>query len=200
MNYLAHLYLAEDTDESRLGNLLGDFVKGPLSDTPYSPGIKEGIKTHRRVDIFTDSHSKFLESKRLISPERRRFAGVILDLTFDHFLAKNWKAYSESDLESFTESVYEMLKNNRSILPERFATFLPRMISEDWLGSYENLDRISTVLDRISARLEKKFNRNIALKGASIEIELNYPELERNFKDFFPELIDYVESYRSSPH
>ena len=198
MNYLAHLYLAEDTDESRLGNLLGDFVKGPVADSPYSPGIKEGIKTHRKVDIYTDSHRKFLESKKLISSERRRFAGIILDLTFDHFLAKNWKAYSDSELGSFTQDVYEMLRNNTALLPAKLVSFLPRMIQEDWLGSYEKLERVSIVIERISWRLERKFKRKNTLRGASGEIEANYGELERNFKEFFPDLIGFVENYRST--
>lgn len=196
MNYLAHLYLAEDTEESRLGNLLGDFVKGPVNDSPYSQGIREGIKTHRLVDRFTDSHRKFLESKKLISPERRRFAGVILDLTFDHFLAKNWRAYSESELGSFTQGVYEMLSNNSSILPVKLASFLPRMIHEDWLGSYEKLDGVSLVIERISNRLERKFMRKNTLHGAIREVEANYLELERNFEEFFPDVIEYVDNYR----
>ena len=195
MNYLAHLYLAEDTDESRLGNLLGDFVKGRIGNT-YSPGIQRGIKTHRKVDVFTDSHQKFLESKELISPERRRFAGVIIDLSFDHFLAKNWAAYSDRELDSFNRSVYEMLKRNIGILPEKLALFLPRMINEDWLGSYKNLEGISLVIDRLSNRLERRFKRQNTLKGAAREIESNYRELDRNFKDFFPELVGYVEGLR----
>lgn len=196
MNYLAHLYLAEDTDESRLGNLLGDFVKGPIDNT-YSPGITKGIRTHRKVDVFTDSHRKFLDSKKLISPRRRRFAGVIIDLSFDHFLAKNWAAYSDSELNSFTRSIYEMLGRNSHLLPERLALFLPRMIDEDWLGSYEKLESIAWIIDRISKRLERRFKRQNTLSGAVEEIESNYRELDRNFKDFFPELIGFVENYRN---
>jgi len=198
MNYLAHLFLAEDTEESRLGNLLGDFVKGPVVNSPYSPGIKEGIETHRKIDIYTDSHRKFLESKKLISPERRRFAGIILDLTFDHFLAKNWRAYSDSELGPFTQGVYEMLRNNTPILPIKLVSFLPRMIQEDWLGSYRKLEGVSLVIERLAKRLERKFKRKNTLQGASREIEENYRELERNFEEFFPELIGFVENYRSS--
>lgn len=198
MNYLAHLYLAEDTEESRLGNLLGDFVKGPVSESPYSPGIKKGIETHRKVDLFTDSHRKFLESKELISPKRRRFAGVILDLAFDHFLAKNWRAYADSELGSFTDEVYGMLSRNSDILPVKLASFLPRMIHEDWLGSYEKLEGVSLVIERISARLERKFGRENTLTGGAQDIEANYDALEHNFEEFFPEVITYVEDYRSA--
>ena len=88
MNYLAHIFLAGDSEESLLGNIMGDFVKGSIGDG-FHPGIEEGIRTHRKVDVFTDSHEIFKASKKLMSPERRRFAGVIIDLGFDHLLAKN---------------------------------------------------------------------------------------------------------------
>ncbi len=102
MNYLAHLHLAEDSDESLLGNLLGDFVKGHLGNE-YSPEIIKGIKTHRKVDAYTDSNEKFLACKKLLRPDRRRFAGIIVDLSFDHFLAKNWSQYSNVELIKFTK-------------------------------------------------------------------------------------------------
>lgn len=191
MNYLAHIYLAEESDESVIGNLLGDFVKGPVGDE-YAPDIAKGIITHRKVDVFTDSHEKFLASKKLISPERRRFAGIIIDLTFDHFLSKNWSEYSSSELTVFINGTYELLARNRSILPEKLQAFLPRMIDEDWLGSYRELEGIGETMDRISRRLNRRFQRENTLAGAVEEVELNYIELEDNFREFFPELITYV--------
>ncbi|MEQ9617882.1 MAG: ACP phosphodiesterase [Deltaproteobacteria bacterium] len=197
MNYLAHLYLAEDSDESILGNLLGDFVKGPLRDE-YGPEIIKGIKTHRKVDLFTDSHENFLTSKRMIGAERRRFAGVIIDLTFDHFLAKNWSDYSSSELTGFIGNTYELLMRHREILPEKLQYFLPRMIDEDWLGSYRELDGIGRTLDRISGRLRRRFNRENTLAGAVEEIESNYDRLEDSFHEFFPQVISFVENYRQN--
>lgn len=197
MNYLAHLYLAEDSDESILGNLLGDFVKGPLRDE-YDPEIIKGIKTHRKVDLFTDSHENFLASKRMISAERRRFAGIIIDLTFDHFLAKNWSDYSGQELSGFIGNTYELLMRNRGILPEKLQYFLPRMIEEDWLGSYGKLEGIGRTLDRISGRLTRRFARENSLTGAVEEIESNYERLENNFYEFFPQVIAFVENYRQN--
>jgi len=195
MNYLAHIYLAEESDESVIGNLLGDFVKGPVGDE-FTPGIAKGIITHRKVDVFTDSHEKFLASKKLISPERRRFAGIIIDLTFDHFLSKNWSEYSSSELPLFIKETYELLARNRSILPEKLQAFLPRMIEEDWLGSYSELEGIGETMDRISRRLHRRFQRENTLAGAVEEVESNYSELERNFSSFFPEVISFVEDLR----
>lgn len=197
MNYLAHIYLAEDSDESVIGNLLGDFVKGPVGKE-YAPGIAKGIITHRKVDVFTDSHEKFLASKKLISPERRRFSGVIIDLTFDHFLAKNWSEYSSSELPVFIKETYELLTRHRSMLPDKLQAFLPRMIDEDWLGSYRELEGIGETMNRISRRLNRRFRRENTLAGAVEEVESNYAELEKNFSSFFPEVIAFVEDLRKS--
>jgi acyl carrier protein phosphodiesterase len=195
MNYLAHIYLAEESEESILGNVMGDFVKGSIGDD-FHPEIEKGIRTHRKVDVFTDSHEIFKASKKLISPGRRRFAGVIIDMAFDHLLSKNWHAYSEADLGSFISKTYSLLERKKAMLPEKFRLSLPRMIEEDWLGSYGTLEGTGIALDRISERLRRRFRRENTLKGAIEEVESNYSELEHNFNAFFPELISFVEELR----
>ena len=196
MNYLAHIYLAEDTEESLLGNIMGDFVKGPIGGG-FHPEIIKGIRTHRKVDVFTDSHEIFRASRRLISPERRRFSGIIMDLAFDHLLAKNWASYSDRELGAFIQRTYEVLTRRNDLLPEKFRMALPRMIEEDWLGSYRTMEGAGTAIDRISGRLRRRFGRENTLTGAIEEVERNYEELERNFNAFFPELIAFVESLRA---
>jgi acyl carrier protein phosphodiesterase len=195
MNYLAHIFLAGDSEESVLGNLMGDFVKGPIGNG-FHPEIEKGLRTHRKVDVFTDSHEIFRASKKLMSPERRRFAGVIIDLAFDHLLSKNWASYSDFDLGSFIQETYVLLDRRKTILPERFRLFLPRMIEEDWLGSYRTLEGTGIALDRISERLRRRFHRENKLRGAIEEIESNYKELDNNFNMFFPELISFVEDLK----
>jgi acyl carrier protein phosphodiesterase len=195
MNYLAHIYLAEGSEESILGNMMGDFVKGALGNS-YDPEIEKGIWTHRKIDVFTDSHEMFKASKKLMSPDRRRFAGIILDLAFDHFLAKNWPSYSDTDLDRFIQKTYELLKKHIPVLPERMRHSLPRMIEEDWLGSYCTLEGTGRAIDRISERLRRRFNRENTLSGAIAEVKTNYIELESNFNAFFPQLISYVEDLR----
>lgn len=199
MNYLAHIYLAGDSEESLLGNIMGDFVKGSIGNG-FHPEIERGIRTHRRVDVFTDSHEIFKASKKLISPGRRRFAGVIIDITFDHFLSKNWASYSDTELKPFIRKTYELLKRSEAMLPEKFRLFLPTMIEEDWLGSYNTLEGTGTAIDRISERLSRRFQRENTLKGAIEEVESNYRELEDNFNAFFPELISFVEWLTISEH
>ncbi len=195
MNYLAHIFLAGDSEESVLGNLMGDFVKGPIGNG-FHPEIEKGLRTHRKVDVFTDSHEIFRASKKLMSPERRRFAGVIIDLAFDHLLSKNWASYSDFDLGSFIQETYVLLDRRKTILPERFRLFLPRMIEEDWLGSYRTLEGTGIALDRISERLRRRFHRENKLRGAIEEVETNYKELDNNFNMFFPELISFVEDLK----
>ena len=191
MNYLAHLYLADDSPGSLTGSLLGDFVKGNL-DNAYDEEITRGILIYRRIDSFSDSHEKVLESKRLISPKRRRFSGIIIDVSFDHFLARNWSEYSNEHLPDFTKKVYMLLCKYSHILPYKLRSIIPKMIGEDWLGSYQYIEGIGQIMDRISRRLK----RGEEMLGAVKELETNYEKMEENYKSFFPELIAYVEGIR----
>jgi acyl carrier protein phosphodiesterase len=197
MNYLAHLYLSEDSGESMLGSIIADFVKGPLIDQ-YPAEILTAIDTHRKVDSFTDTHEMVLQSRKLFSSKRRRFAGIILDVVFDHFLAKNWALYSELELNEFIAKSYAILKRYRKLLPGDLKFAVPKMIEEDWLGSYRYLEAIGITLDKISKRIERRFNRENDLSGALEEVALNYSDLETNFKVFFPELITYVVNLRKN--
>ena len=188
MNYLAHLYLADNSPGSLIGGLLGDFVKGPL-DNAYDDDITKGTLIHRRIDSFSDSHEKVFESKRPISPKRSRFSDIIIDVCFDHFLARSWSEYSNEELADFTRKVYVLLSKYSHILPYKLRSIIPKMIEEDWLGSYQYIEGIGQIMDRVSRRL----TRGEGMLGAVKELETNYEKMEENFKSFFPELIAYVE-------
>ncbi len=190
MNYLAHLYLAEDSPESLIGNLLGDFVKGRSIDA-YCNEIKKGIQLHQRVDIYTDSHPVFRESKRLISPVNRRYAGILIDVFYDHFLAKNWLDYSSVSLKDFSSKVYEILKSNEAILPESLKRVLPNIIAKDLLMSYAEIQGIEAALQRLTLRLKRTNN----LGSAWEELLTNYERFELDFYRFFPELVNYVKTF-----
>ena len=195
MNYLAHMYLAGDSEDSVVGNMLGDFVKGRLGDE-FPPAVAEGIRTHRKIDAYTDSHERVLRCKRLVSPERRRFSGIITDLAFDHLLAVNWDDYSEAPLDEFIQKTYGILDRNSDLMPPRPRQILQVMIEEDWLGSYRELEGVGLALDRIAIRIKRRFGRENSLPGAAEEIARNYDALEDNFRVFFPELILFVRNYR----
>ena len=190
MNYLAHLFLAKNSPESRIGNLLGDFLKGNLEGykTVYSREIIEGVKTHRLVDSFSDRHPIYLQSKRRICSTNRRFAGIIVDVCYDHFLANHWEKFSQQSLERFIADVYQILAENQNILPVKLQAAVPLMIEEDWLSCYQNIEGISLTLTRIGRR----FKRGNYLVNAGEELVNNYAELESDFLIFFPKLINFV--------
>lgn len=188
MNYLAHLYLAGDDEQALVGNLLGDFVKGRLENLPYSGAVRRGIRQHRLVDSFSDAHPLVLQSKRRISGERRRYAGIIIDLAYDHFLARHWEPLTGGDLESFCDRAYRILEDARPWLPDPMPRVVGRMSADDWLGSYRRLDNVGLALDNIARR----FRRPTTLPGAQIELEACYPALEQDFLAFFPELVQAV--------
>ena len=194
MNYLAHLFLADDSDEFLIGSFLGDFVKGTLDDR-YSEEITRGIIFHRKIDAYADAHERTVASKNLFKPKRRRFAGIIVDICYDHFLAKHWSNYSSIKLSAFISYVYETLQKHDEILPERLKYILPRMIKQNWLESYQTIDGVEITLNRISKRIARKNS----LKGSIEEIRLNYNALEKNFLDFIPDLVVYAKSYSFKP-
>jgi acyl carrier protein phosphodiesterase len=192
MNYLAHLFLAGDDDEAKIGELLGDFEKGNVNGK-YSKGIEIDIAIHRKIDCYTDSHPIVKEAKRLFPDGRRRYAGILLDVFYDHILAKNWRHYSEANLEDFTNHVYSILLMNKAILPAQLNDIVPIMIQQDWLTSYQELSGFEIAIYRISRRLKR---RN-SLSECLLEIEEYYDFLASGFNAFFPQLIDFVSTQRS---
>ncbi|NJS42298.1 DUF479 domain-containing protein [Candidatus Gracilibacteria bacterium] len=187
MNYLAHLFYQQATPESLIGNLLGDFVKGSTVNL-YDGEIRKGIDLHRKVDSYTDSHVIVRSSKSLISPQRRRFAGVLVDVFYDHFLAKNWREYSEVPLSDFARCAYKILQDNRDILPESLQRVLPIIIARDLLSSYQEISEIASTLARMSARIKRINN----LASGIEDLTVNYQQLESDFRAFFPDLISYA--------
>ena len=191
MNYLAHAFLSRDAPERLIGGLLGDFVKGPVGER-YSPAVRAGILLHRAIDRYTDDHELVRASRALVSPERRRFAGILVDVFYDHFLARHWRRYSEVALPDFTREVYATLLAHRAGFPERLQRILPWMAGDDWLGSYGELWAVDAALNGIARRF-RRFPRARVLTGAVEELEHNYTDLEVYFLRFFPELVAYVE-------
>ncbi len=183
MNYLAHLYLSEPDDDSLLGSLMGDFVKGPL-DGRYGPAITHGIALHRKIDSFTDAHPLVHASKSRVSAERRRYAGIMVDMFYDHFLARYWPEFSDEPLADFTQRVYSILAQRSEVLPERLRLMAPHMRQTDWLGSYAQIGSIRIALNRMGQRL-KRANR---LLDSGEELEQHYTGFEQDFRAFLPEV------------
>ena len=187
MNYLAHLFLADDTAESRIGNMLGDFVT-PETELQFSPEIRKGIALHRAVDKFTDSHPIFLRSKSRISDDFRLLKGIMIDIFYDHFLAKNWENYADQPLELFAEEVYHQFSNHFEMLPPRMQHMMPVMIRGNWLVTYREIRGIAWVLKGMSGRISRP---NILHRGIH-SLTGKYAEFETDFVEFFAALQQFV--------
>lgn len=190
LNFLAHLYLSPPGEDALLGSLLGDFVKGPLEPLPQSP-LTRAIALHRKLDLFTDSHPMVLASKARVSAGRRRFAGVMVDLFYDHFLARDWREFHDEPLDAFSRRVYGMLERRFAELPPRLQRMAPHMIAGDWLGSYAEVDAVGEALDRIGTRLRGD-NR---LYGSADELRAQYAGFEADFRDFMPQALRFCREH-----
>jgi acyl carrier protein phosphodiesterase len=197
MNYLAHLLLSSHSHDALAGALLGDFVKGRV-DGRYSPAVTDAILLHRAIDRFTDTHVLTRASRALISPQRRRFAGILVDVFYDHFLARHWRRYHPLAIDAWTATVYAALLPQRATFPPRLQRILPLMAADDWLGAYAEPEAVDAALRGIARRFHR-FPRAAVLADAAIELEMNYLPLERHFLEFFPELQTFASGWRSAP-
>ena len=184
MNYLAHLFLAQPNPDSHTGNLLGDFCRG-VDISVYSEPVLAGLTNHRLVDKFTDTHPLVKQAKQQFSPEYRRFAGIALDVLFDHFLILHWEQYSQTKFDQFCHQAYRRLEQRLPIMPPQMQNVVGSMIEHQWLAHYQKLDGVAGALDSIAKRI--RFTN--AFTGSIVDIENNYTELEQCFRLFFPELV-----------
>ena len=184
MNYLAHMLCSKDTPASMLGNFLADFVKGDVEGR-FPRDVAEGIRHHRRADCFTDTHEVFGASRRLISSPRRRYAGVIIDVVYDHFLATSWDQYCSRSLDEFVGRVYENLGRHRVAVPHPVPMIIERMVAQDWLRSYRTVGGIDRTFGRISRRLRRENPLGTAVE----ELERNYDRLQDHFHSFFSHVL-----------
>lgn len=189
MNYLAHLHLGGQRPGQLLGSLYGDFVKGRLQGQ-FAPDIEGAIQLHRSIDVFTDRHPLVDVALSRFSLTRRRYAGIVLDVFFDHCLARDWALYADRPLALFTSDVYRVLSSERQ-LPERLAKIAPHMVANDWLGSYQEFEVLEQVLRGISRRL----TRPEELAAAMQELRRLYEPLSEDFRLFYPQLQDFARNY-----
>lgn len=189
MNYLAHIYLSGDSEEIKVGNFIGDFVKGKQHQQ-FPEQVAYGIMLHRRIDSFTDQHSSVREFIKLLRPGYGKYAGIVTDVFFDHFLAFNWSDYSVDSLHQFTKNAHAIFLSNFGLLPFQVKQFLPILIYHKRLESYAKRENLFTVLEIMSRRTSLPANSEWAMQTLNQE----YDQFESLFRSFFPELIDYVES------
>jgi acyl carrier protein phosphodiesterase len=194
MNWLAHIFLSAPTVENRLGNLLGDLVKGGAIDS-LERELKCGIARHYAIDKFTDSHPVVKTSKYRLDREYRRFSGILIDVIYDHFLVKNWDAYSSIDFADFIIDIHTSFQAYPGNIPPFARETIERMIAGDWLTSYRELSGIETTLARIDYRIRSRMGDRICLVNAMPILEREYLNLDRDFNLFFPELQQHISDW-----
>lgn len=186
LNYLVHLYLADPDPLCRLGNLVGDFVKGPLDDRWQDP-LRRGLRQHRLVDVFAQDHPAFRRSRQRLDPAFGLCRGILVDVFYDHFLARNWQRHHELPLADFAAGVYRDIERYLPLLPEGFQEVAPRMISHDWLTSYRRPEAVGRALERLGRRLRRPRDLGAGLtemlRHASA-LEADCEEFLANARDF----------------
>ncbi len=189
MNVLAHIYLSGDSDEIIIGNYIGDYVKG-RDYLKYPEQVRKGIIIHRNIDAFTDKHPVVHRSKLLFSKKYHKYAGVVCDILYDHFLTKEWDFFSRRPLESVTYQFYRAMVNNYDILPEKVKDRIPFFIINNWIEAYRTSKGLKSVLRAMSRRTSLPNEARYAIKT----FKKNYYSLDDDFMEFFPQLIEYVEA------
>lgn len=187
MNFLAHAFLAHPSVPLTVGNFIGDFVKGKQVDL-FDMDIAEGIIMHRQIDTFTDDHPIFRQSRNRIRAKYKHYSGVIMDLFYDHFLARNWLQYSDTPLDHFTLNLYDIILDHAHIIPDKARYMLPYMINSNWLLGYATVDGI----DRSLKGLSRRTRFRSGMEHASRDLINKYTELENDFHAFFPDIIDFI--------
>jgi len=186
MNYLAHIFLSGENNLITIGNFIADGIKGK-DYTNYEKDIQTGILLHRHIDTFTDAHKTVRISTKRLHEKYGHYSGVIVDILYDHFLAKNWNSYSNIPLEKYIDNFYDSLEAHYDILPLRIQKMMPYMIADNWLLSYASIDGISRVLDGMNRRTKNRSGMHKAI----YELEEFYKEFESEFTLFFSELIAF---------
>lgn len=187
MNFLAHLYLSENNTNILIGNFIADHVKGSQFNN-FSTEIQQGILLHREIDLFTDTHPIVKQSMKRLHERYRHYNGVIIDIFYDYFLAKNWQKYSAIPLQVYTDAVYKLFGEISSELPIKSQNFIKYMIEYNILFHYQFHDGIEKVLNGMNYRSKGKSQMDLAIN----DLKEKEAEFEKDFTLFFEDLRDFT--------
>jgi acyl carrier protein phosphodiesterase len=162
---------------------MADGIRGKQFEH-FPSEVQKGILLHRFIDTYTDSHDTFRQSTKRLHEKYHHYAGVIVDIFYDHFLAKNWSQYSDEKLEDFVSRFYNSLHNNYSILTEKTQGLMPYMIERNWLLSYRTVEGIHNIL----TQMDRRSKNTSKMQFASEELKEFYNEFETEFTSFFEEI------------
>ncbi|WP_397363075.1 ACP phosphodiesterase [Olleya sp. R77988] len=186
MNFLAHIYLSGNNKNITIGNFIADGIKGNKYDH-FEKDIQTGILLHLQIDTFTDAHPIFRKSTKRLHENYGHYSGIIVDILYDHYLARNWSKYSDIPLADYIDNFYDTLEDNFEILPYRIQKMMPHMLADNWLLSYASIEGIAKVLEGMNRRTKNRSKMNLAVN----ELEEFYKEFENEFTSFFDELIAF---------
>ena len=189
MNFLFHLYLSGEDPDILCGNMMGDFVKGRIGNQ-YPALLQQGLKLHRRIDVFAQNNFSFSHSRARISRDYGLWRGVLVDLYYDHFLAVEWQQWSDVPFEKYLQEAQSMIERNRSYLPERLQENLPYIFHE-LLPSYREVEGVGLALERMSRRVK----RTNPLAGGAFELVRNYDGLQEDFHNFLPMAREFAQQF-----
>ncbi len=184
MNFLAHIYLSGNNPEVTIGNFIADGIKGKGYNI-YPKHIQLGILLHREIDTYTDAHKTVRKSTKRLHKNYGHYSGVIVDILYDHFLAKNWEKYSTTPLVEYIDDFYNLLDRNFEILPLHIQKMIPHMVANNWLLSYATLEGIAKVLVGVNKRTRNRSKMDLAIN----DLKEFYDAFENEFTVFFEELI-----------
>ena len=184
MNHLAHAVLADPAPAQCLGNLFGDAIRGPLSRQDLPEGVIAGARAHRQIDGLTDRHPTSIHLRGLFAGNLRRYAGIILDVAFDHYLIRHWPAFCEVSRQSFTLGIYDAMHRHPALLPARVRPLASRMIDRDFLNRCETLQGVEDSLGFLSNRLTRGFDVATACRA----LERHDAACERGFLQVFTDV------------
>ncbi|MCF6169475.1 MAG: ACP phosphodiesterase [Bacteroidales bacterium] len=186
MNFLAHAHLSGNDDEILFGNFVADSVKGKQWER-YGKGIQAGIRLHRQIDTFTDRHPLVKQSVNRVRSEYGRYSGVVMDIYYDHFLAKGWKQFHTDELGDFASHVYAVLTRRFLILPDRTKRMLPFLVAQNWLTAYAGFPG----LERVFRGMDRRTGLLSGMGDAVHGLEKNYDGLQQDFAEFYPKLREF---------
>jgi len=195
MNYLFHAYLSDPEPLCRIGNLMGDFVKGRLEERHWQPQLLRGLRQHRALDRYAHDHPVVLASKARLDRRFGILKPVLIDIFYDHFLAKNWEQWATGSLAEFAAGIYGQLQRHELLLVEAFRPVARRMMDNDWLTSYRDQEIIALVLERVGKRLKRK---NPLAEGIS-ELQRCGGELEGDCYKFLQSATRLYHGQQDSP-
>lgn len=191
MNFLAHLFLSGSDTDVIVGNFMGDAVKG-RDLSRFGPGIERGLRLHRAIDSFTDTHPLVRQGRERLLAHAGRYSSVVMDLFLDHLLASDWSRFHAGSLPTFAQRMYRLLEANEHRMPERTRHMLPYMVSRDWLTSYAHLHGIGMALDGLSRRVPG----GAGMRGAEQVLAKHLEAYRGEFLGFMPRIIAHTEAYR----